>query len=388
MSSSVMPTRSTSNTGRHTAQLRAMFPDESRGIDEYVRISDASMDAVKLFVVAKFLPASWRAAWWRLIPSRIIAPQLQTGEALLGKLFRSRMLRSLLCGLWIDTGARPDTASFLLTGAVQRGLPKEGGCYPRGGAESLAATLIPVIEKWGGRVLIDAPVGEVVCDAAGRTTGVRMRDGTEIDAPIVVSSCGYANTFGHLVPEAVTDRFNIPRQLPVGDSKGFVMANIGIRARPEEVGVTNTNLWYHPADAEGDIFPAMRDFFADPLGKEPPAMITFPSLKDQEWHLKHPDRICCQMLVMADWEWFKEWAAEPHQRRGADYDALKKRWSKSASRCCSASSRRPRGRSSCATCRPPSASMSGSARLAAALSDSISRRSVSSTRKCSDGSTR
>eukprot|EP01065_Artemidia_motanka_P032478 TRINITY_DN39493_c0_g1_i1.p2 TRINITY_DN39493_c0_g1~~TRINITY_DN39493_c0_g1_i1.p2 ORF type:complete len:629 (+),score=238.80 TRINITY_DN39493_c0_g1_i1:80-1888(+) len=311
----------------HNAKLREMFPDEQAGIDEFMRVSGGSMNGVKYFVLSKLLPAWLQPLYWRLLPRSVTTEQQQTAETLLTKLIKSPRLRSLLCSLWIDTGARPDRASMLLTGAVQRGLPKEGGCYPRGGSETLAAALVPVIEKWGGRVLIDARVGEILCDdASGRVTGVRMVDGTEIEAPVVVSSAGYHNTFGNLVSAKITSRFGVPRKLPVKQTPGFLMANIGIKGRPADLGITNTNLWYHPADEKGDIFPAMRNFFSDPIKYEPPTMITFGSSKDQSYHQKNPDKVCCQMLVMAEFDWFKDWAEEQHQARGRDYDELKKKW--------------------------------------------------------------
>jgi all-trans-retinol 13,14-reductase len=67
--------------------------------------------------------------------------------------------------MWIDTGARPDTATFMLTSSVFRGISMEGGCYPRGGSDKMAAELVPVIESFGGRVLIRAQVEQVLVES-------------------------------------------------------------------------------------------------------------------------------------------------------------------------------------------------------------------------------
>lgn len=59
----------------------------------------------------------------------------------------------------------------------------------------------------------------------------------------------------------------------------------------------------------------MREYFAEPLGdrttgyKNIPTFITFPSLKDKTWSKSHPNKLSCQMLMMADYSWF-----EPYQR--------------------------------------------------------------------------
>ncbi len=47
-------------------------------------------------------------------------------------------------------------------------------------------------------------------------------------APLVISTVGFHNTFGvgGLVPAATVAAAGIPSELPVSDSKGFVMVNL------------------------------------------------------------------------------------------------------------------------------------------------------------------
>jgi hypothetical protein len=129
-----------------------------------------------------------------------------------------------------------------------------------------------------------------------RTTGVRLSDGTVVACKRVVSSVGYHNTFGKLVPEQVTERLEIPRRLPIGSSCGFVMANIGLRGTAEELGLTCANLWYHPTRKDGDMFGAINDFMAAPTDPEcdPMIMVTFPSIKDR----KGQDTVTCGQPIV------------------------------------------------------------------------------------------
>ena len=46
-----------------------------------------------------------------------------------------------------------------------------GASYPRGGASEIAFHIIPVIEKSGGKVLVRAPVTEVLFDSKGKAIG-------------------------------------------------------------------------------------------------------------------------------------------------------------------------------------------------------------------------
>ena len=72
-------------------------------------------------------------------------------------------------------------------------------------------------------------------------------------------------------------------------------------------------------DAEGDAFPCLDRYFSDPLGLGTktgtdmshhhhgmPAFITFPGVKDKEWAQRHPGKVSCQMLMMADHRWFRD----------------------------------------------------------------------------------
>jgi all-trans-retinol 13,14-reductase len=188
---------------------------------------------------------------------------------------------------------------------------------------------VPVITGAGGRVLVRAKVEEILVDSAsGKTTGVRLADQTVVPCERVISSVGYHNTFDKLVPEEATTRFGIPRRLPVGSSCGWVMANIGLRGSAEELGLTCTNLWYHPTREDGDMFGAVDDFMTDPMNPEndPMVMVTFPSIKAREGEQAYAGKTTCQMLCMAEHAWFEKHADLPTRKRGAEYKALKREW--------------------------------------------------------------
>eukprot|EP01061_Rhynchopus_euleeides_P025927 TRINITY_DN4221_c0_g2_i1.p1 TRINITY_DN4221_c0_g2~~TRINITY_DN4221_c0_g2_i1.p1 ORF type:complete len:602 (+),score=290.86 TRINITY_DN4221_c0_g2_i1:109-1914(+) len=307
----------------HLADIYKRFPEEKAAIDEFIKISEYSLHISKCVIVARLLPKWLHDFFWAwIVPQRWIEPQMKTAEKVIGGLTKNVHLASLLASMYLDSGGTPDTASFLLIACVFRGLPKEGGCYPEGGSETLAEVLVPTVEEWGGRVLVDAPVGEVTFNEKNEVSGVILTDGTAIEAPMVVSACGYHNTFGKLVPEKVTKHYDVPRYL-VPDAAGFLMANIGMKGTPEELGIENINTWIVPADKNGDMYPAMKKFAADPFAddSESGTLITFPSIKDNNFDGK--GKTTCQMLTIIDYKHFEAWAAEPCGSRGDDYEALK-----------------------------------------------------------------
>ena len=74
--------------------------------------------------------------------------------------------------LFCDTGTVPTQSSF----ATHANLINHyiyGASYPRGGASEIGFHVIPVIEKAGGRVLVRAPVSQILVEngkAVGKFT--------------------------------------------------------------------------------------------------------------------------------------------------------------------------------------------------------------------------
>ena len=48
-----------------------------------------------------------------------------------------------------------------------------GAYYPLGGTSEIAYQIVPIIERYGGKVLVDAPVTKILVDENGRATGKR-----------------------------------------------------------------------------------------------------------------------------------------------------------------------------------------------------------------------
>ena len=314
----------------HLPDLYARFPERRADIDEFLQISERVLKRFPLFVMSKAFPAWLQKPWHRYVLGETW--QRYAGRSLqevLQEITDEPLLAGLLAGPWMDTGAPPDRVSFLLGACVARGLAIEGGAYPVGGSQELAKCLVPVITGAGGRVLVRAAVEEILVDPSNeRATGVRLADGTVVACKQVISSVGYHNTFGKLVSEDATERLEIPRRLPIGNSCGFIMANIGLRGTAEELGLTCANLWYHPTREDGDMFAAVDDFMADPANpdQDPMIMVTFPSIKDREGAGTYGEKTTCQILCMAEGAWFAQYADLPTRRRGTEYKDLKKEW--------------------------------------------------------------
>ena len=68
-------------------------------------------------------------------------------------------------------GTVPSEGSFGLHAALVNHY-MFGASYPRGGSSEIAFNIIPVIEKNGGKVLVRAPVSQILFDDKGKAKGM------------------------------------------------------------------------------------------------------------------------------------------------------------------------------------------------------------------------
>ena len=308
----------------YRAELLKHFPDEEKAIDEYFRRIATAANAMRLITMEKLLPkpgAALARAWrkWRM-PSWLN----QTTRSVLESLTSNQKLIAVLTGQWGDNGLPPTESSFIIHSLIARHY-LYGGYYPVGGASQIAETIIPQIQKTGGELFTYASVEEILVER-GKAVGVRMADGHEVRAPIVISNAGVFNTFGKLLPADVAKASGYLKKLDtVKRSMASLGMYIGIQDTAENLGLPKTNYWlYSSEDYEGSL----ERFFADPEHTEIPLVyISFPSAKDPAFAGKYPGRATIEIVAPGPHEWFAQWADKPWGKRGDDYDALKEAWS-------------------------------------------------------------
>lgn len=197
----------------------------------------------------------------------------------------------------------------------------EGGSYPVGGASRIVEAIAPVIEAAGGKVVVSAEVAEVLVEGR-RAVGVRMADGKEIRAEIVVSDAGARNTFERLLAKSEAAVEGARRELrTVLPSSAYVSLYVGLKGTAQELGLDGTNLWVYPGpDHDRNVL----RFAADPSEPFPVLFISFPSAKDPEFEKRHPGRATIEVVSLVRYEWFERWRDTRWRRRGQEYDSFKR----------------------------------------------------------------
>ncbi|MBL0230598.1 MAG: NAD(P)/FAD-dependent oxidoreductase [Moraxellaceae bacterium] len=303
--------------------LIARFPQEQAAIDEYISRLGKVANAMQLFTVERILPKRLaklsKLVRNRIEPSYFNRPTRQVLE----ELTSNQTLIAYLTGQWGDNGMMPAESSFLIHALIAKHY-LHGGYYPVGGASRMAETIIPQIQKTGGEVFTYAAVENILLEK-GKAVGVRMKDGTEVRSPIVISNAGVFNTFNRLLPQSVSQKTGYSQKLnSVKPSMASLCLYIGIKDTAQNLNLPKTNLWIYPNE---NYEQSIKSFLADAKSDIPMVYISFPSAKDPDFNARYPDRSTIEIVAPCPWEWVEKWADKPWGKRGDDYDALKEDFS-------------------------------------------------------------
>lgn len=114
---------------------------------------------------------------------------------------------------------------------------------------------------------------------------------------------------------------------------------VGLDASNEELNLRRENYWAFTANNMGINFDEYLNLSPEEaIDTDVPLMfVSFPSTKDPNWK-NHPGRenkATMAIVTLGNWDWYKEWEDKPLNKRGEDYEELKKTIAqKMIDRCC------------------------------------------------------
>ncbi len=301
------------------ARMKEYFPEDGAAIDGYLELLEKAKRWSGLYFAEKVVPGPVATLAGPLMRAPYLRYARRSTGAVLDGLTTNAELKAVLTGQFGDYGLPPGRSSFamhaLLTSHYLR-----GGFYPVGGSSVIAAAFAPVIEAAGGRVLFQAEVDEILV-RDGRAVGVRMADGTEIKAPLIVSDAGLRNTFHRLLPRATAERLGLTRPTAArSPSVSHLCLYVGFKATAGELGLPKSNLWIYPgADHDANF----AGYLADAKAPLPVVYVSFPSAKDPSFESRHPGRATIELITLAPYERFERWVKTEWRKRGPEYEALK-----------------------------------------------------------------
>lgn len=299
--------------------LVRQFPSDRPAIDRYVALLKQVKRALPVHAMSRLLKPWQRKLLQPLLRWACPPTLFRLTSEVLGGLTANVDLLATLTGQWVDLGLRPSQSAFFTHAAIAAHY-LEGGYYPVGGSWRIAEAIVPKIRAAGGEVFTYARVEEILVEN-GRVRGVRMGDGTRIDADCVISGAGVFNTFEHLIPsEAVRQAGHDGLLSQLRPSSAHLGVYVGLQGSAEALGLPRSNLCIFPGT---DHDANMERFLSDPSAPFPVVYISFPSAKDPEYALRHPERSTIEIVAPVPFEWFQSWQGSTWGKRGAKYEAFK-----------------------------------------------------------------
>ena len=282
-------------------RLVAAFPDDRAGLERVIdvlrRVAAESRD--------------------RLVPG-VETPTFDTWAFRpLGELFAEGELSARAVAVldhWSGLYAGPPGRTAVAMHASIIDHYMRGAYYPEGGGQMIPARLVQVIEAFGGEVRTLAPAEEIVVRDR-RVQGVRLRDGTEIEAPVVISNVDHARTVTELVAadqwDPATLRWVEDATMTLGLVCVYVVVDIDLTDRP------NTNYFVFPSYETDDFYAGLDEGRLADDGVF--AYIAIASRKDPDNpHLCPPGHTNLQIMTLAP-RGYGYWGLEDGPGHGERY---------------------------------------------------------------------
>jgi all-trans-retinol 13,14-reductase len=304
---------------RFAARMKEYFPEERAAIDRYLDLTVRVRNRFGCYVAEKAVPRPIAALAGGLMRAPFLRHANRTTKSVLDELTTNEELKGVLAGQYGDYGLPPARSSFGMHAILTRHY-MWGGFYPVGGASRIAASIAPQIQAAGGEVFYQAEVAEILVRNR-RAVGVRMADGTEIEAPLVISDAGVHNTFSRLLPESERrGQTSIATATEAARSVAHLCLYVGFRKTAAELELSTTNLWLYPGP---DHDASVASYLADPEAPLPVVYVSFPSAKDPVFEEACPGRATMELITLAPFDRFAPWANSEWRKRGEEYESLK-----------------------------------------------------------------
>lgn len=302
------------------ATLLEAFPDEAIAIDAYLAEVRAVAKSMRGYYMSRALPG-WASKLMDFTLAADAQKQMErhTDQVIAG-ITDNPKLRTILTAQWGYYGSPPSRSSFAIQALVAKHF-MHGGFYPVGGSQRIAEGLLATVADAGGWTRVRADVERIIIDG-DRATGVKLTDGEEIFAPLIVSAAGVQSTVSRLLPESDRQADWGKEVTALPPAAAHVCLYIGFKGDIRAAGAGAANQWFYDTwDSEAiawDVEPGK------PMPKAPCLYTSFPSLKDPEHEPGDEQRHTGEVVTFVPWEIFEPWLDSSWKKRDESYETFKK----------------------------------------------------------------
>lgn len=302
-------------------RLIARFPAEEKGIRQYFSLMQKVDRGIHL---AADVTGLWSALKLALRVPAVIFKGLKPAGRIIDSCISDSRLKTILESRAGDHGVAPCRVPFALHVAIDAHY-WEGGWYPKGGGGAIPKAYIKRLQKNGSEIRTRTNVQSIILEGAGgkRTAaGVRLENGEEIRAEVVLSNADAWITYKDLVGEANLSRKLAKRVNRLEPSVSALSLFIATDIDVDALGLDSGNYWImnDTVDATYDLAELDELGGTDPF---PGAFLTVTTKKDPQ---KQYDGVhTMEAFVFVSYAAFEEWQASELGERPDAYDELKQR---------------------------------------------------------------
>lgn len=177
------------------AEIRKFNADDVPGYRAFVQMSKKIFETG--FERLSFVPFGSWVDMLKIVPDMVMLQSHRTVYGLVSTFIKDERLRQVFSFHPLLVGGNPfaTTSIYTLIAYLER---KWGVWFPMGGTGSLVNGLVDLIEGQGGTLRLNTAVTEITVEK-GRATGVRLADGSQLAADLVISNADAPWTYKNLV---------------------------------------------------------------------------------------------------------------------------------------------------------------------------------------------
>lgn len=302
---------------RFRDRLIEQFPADRDGLHRVFDLIAYFGDATRAWPFAHHRPGLADLRALRHLPSVMRWGHASFGD-LLAHYLKDPRTRAALAAPDGDVGLPPARLSAL-AGIGLLDHYADGAFFPRGGSGALRDALVAAGLRHGARFQTGATVEEILVGAAG-VTGVRLADGEQLDADVVVSNVDPTLTYGTLIArDRVPSRLlhKVERTEP---SISTFTIFLGMRRDLRTRGLGAFNVWQY---ATTDLDAAYAPVLEGRIPEHPSLFLSSSTSRDDSGTLAPPGCSTLQIVAFMPWLPFATWSQIPAAQRGADYRRLR-----------------------------------------------------------------
>ena len=300
------------------------FPNDESAVLTYMNLLDSAVKSSRSYFSQKIFSGVMDSVTYPFMARKFLKYSDKTTLDVLQSLTTNKKLIGALTGQWGDYGLPPAQSSFAMHALVAKHY-LDGGNYPRGTSRRIAETISDVIERNGGKLIVNAGVSKILI-SGGKAIGVLMENGDKIISKNVVSGVGAVNTFAKMVEDSSLGNISIEKRLKnIKQTKSYVCLHLGLKKSAKDLKLKNTNLWIYPG-YDHDL--SVKNYLDNPESEFPLVYVSFPSAKDDTWDEKHPNSTTIEAIIPSRMSWYSKWEEMEWKKRGEEYEAHKARLSK------------------------------------------------------------